>query len=37
MYRGDFFFRPAETVLTHVTLPGPVSKIYRVNPFVTAK
>jgi hypothetical protein len=34
VYRGGFFFRPAETALTHLKLPGPFSKTYLVNPFL---
>ena len=34
VYRGDFFFRPAKTVKTHVSVPGVVSQSYVVNPFL---
>jgi hypothetical protein len=32
--RGGFFFRPAETVLTHLKVSGAWSKTYLVNPFL---
>ena len=34
VYRGDFFFRPAHAMDQHVSMPGPISKIYLVNPFL---
>ncbi len=34
VYRGDFFFRPAETVLTHFKVPLPFSKQYLFHPFL---
>jgi hypothetical protein len=34
VYRGDLFFRPAETVLTHFKVPLPFSKTYLFNPFL---
>jgi len=32
--RGDFFFRPAYTLKTHLTLPEPVSSVYLHNPYL---
>lgn len=32
--RGDFFFRPAETMRTHLIMPKPVSTTYRYNPYL---
>jgi len=37
VYRGDFFFRPAETVLVHVKVTGPFSATYLHNPFLPKK
>lgn len=37
VYRGSFFFRPAEMVLTHLKVSGAWSKTYLVNPFLSAK
>jgi len=37
VYRGDFFFRPAETVLTHLEVPKPFSTRYTRNIFLQAK
>jgi hypothetical protein len=34
VYRGDFFFRPAESVLTHLKVPGTFSKVYLHNPYL---
>ncbi len=34
VYRGDFFFRPAKTVLTHVKIPLTVSQDYVHNPYL---
>jgi hypothetical protein len=34
VYRGDFFFRPAESVLTHFKMPSPFAKTYLSNPFL---
>jgi len=34
VHRGDLFFRPAETVLTHLVVPGTWSKTYVYNPFL---
>ena len=34
VYRGDFFFRPAESMKKHVFVPGLVSTEYIYNPFL---
>lgn len=34
VYRGGFFFRPAETVLTHLEVGGEWSKTYLHNPYL---
>ena len=34
VYRGDFFFRPAKTLKTHVSLPDVVSQQYTYNPYL---
>lgn len=36
VYRGDFFFRPAESALTHLKVPGAFSKVYVSNAFLGA-
>jgi hypothetical protein len=37
VYRGDFFFRPAESAVTHLQIIGAWSKTYLHNPFVQGK
>jgi len=37
VYRGGFFFRPAETALTHLNIKGPFSKTYLYNPYLKGK
>ncbi len=34
VYRGDFFFRPAKTLKTHIKVPGFVSQQYLYNPYL---
>jgi hypothetical protein len=34
VYRGDHFFRPAETLVTHLNIPGSVAQTYTVNPYL---
>ena len=34
VFRGDFFFRPAKAMVTHLDVPGPVSQKYVVNPYL---
>jgi hypothetical protein len=34
IYRGDFFFRPAKMLKTHLVLEGPVSQQYIFNPYL---
>ncbi len=34
VYRGDFFFRPAKALATHVSVPGTISQTYLFNPFL---
>ena len=36
VFRGDFFFKPAESLLIHVQMPEEVSVKYLYNPFLTA-
>ena len=37
VYRGDLFFRPAESLLTHLKVTGAFSKTYLYNPFLQGK
>jgi len=34
VYRGDFFFRPAKALKTHVISPDEISQVYLYNPFL---
>ena len=36
VYRGDFFFRPAYTLKTHLEIPEFVSEVYLHNPYLDA-
>ena len=34
VYRGDHFFNPAKTLVTHLNIPGPVAQTYTINPYL---